>query len=123
VKDQPPRRRLLVFARYGKDNSFRVVKAICLSKDAGAEHWVCPVLTKDGKLLTSPEQMLNKVRKRIADGSRVPADCDRERVELPYSDDCYGGKYISPGTPWDSDQEIYHVLVPWVPKKEKSLRR
>src|SRR5262249_29886623 len=128
-----------------KDKTPHVRDVICLSEDAGplpagtsleaaryiavagglnakAKQGVCAALTRSGKLLTSPDQVLGLVRQRIARGSRLPADCDRERVERPYSDDEYGGVYRTVDTPFDSNEAIHHVLVPWEPEDEKGLR-
>jgi hypothetical protein len=144
VADLPPGRQVLVFGRLGKGGTLRVVDGICLRevthpplrgdaleaarylavtgslKDKAKES-VCAALTKHGTLLVKIEHVLSLVQQRIAQGSLVPADCDRERVERPYSDDDYGGVFHSPGTPFDSNTAIYHVLVPWEPEYEKAL--
>jgi hypothetical protein len=143
VAELPPGRRLLVFCRYGKDKVPHIRDVICLNEDtklprcqsleearylavAGsvegkAKQGVCAALTKEGKLLTKPDQVLTLVENRIAQGSRVPADCDRDRVEQPYSGDVYGGGYYRCNSPFDTNEVIHHVLVPWEPEFEKDL--
>jgi hypothetical protein len=142
VAGLPRGRRLLVFARAGRGRALDVRGLVCLSKgprlkgrsleDARyvavtgpmaerARQGVCAALTKTGEVLTEPDQVLRLVRARLARGSRVPADCDRDRVELPYSGDEYGGTYHCTNTPWDTNNVIHHVLVPWEPEYEKAL--
>jgi HEAT repeat protein len=145
VAELPRGRRLLVFGRVGKDQALTVRHAIWMSadepkrarsledaryavlfglllKDATASR-VCAALTNDGKLLTEPEQVVRRVQRRVAEGSRVPADCDRERVERPHGGDYYGGAHFCPGTPFDSNELILHVLTPFEPRDEVTVRR
>jgi hypothetical protein len=144
VAELPEGRRLLIFGRLDRHKTPRIRDLIALSEDAKlppgvsveaaryiavtggldakAKQGVCAALTKEHDLLTKPEQVLRLVRKRIAQGSRVPADCDRERVEHSYSGDDYGGSYRATGTPFDTNEVIHHVLVPWEPEYEKGLR-
>jgi hypothetical protein len=143
VAELPRGRRLLVFGRLGKGGTPQVVDLICLGEDrkplsgdaleaaryvavtgtlkAKAKQGVCAALTKHGDLLINQDQVLRLVHQRLAQGSRVPPDCNRERVELSYSYDDYGGVYHSPGTLFDSNEAIHHVLVPWEPEYEKAL--
>ena len=124
-----------MFGRIGKDKAAGLRDVVCLDHSAlppQGKSWaevryaavmggmesrarlgVCAALNRRGELLTRPAQVLSLVRARLARGSRVPPDCDRERVERPYSGDTYGGSFSGGDTPFDSNEVMCHLLVPW----------
>jgi hypothetical protein len=138
----PGGRRLLIFGRFDRDNAPpRLLNLICLSeapppkgmtlKEAQcqaatspttdkAKLGICAAVNRQGQLLTRPAQVLDLVKKRIAQGSRLPPDCDRERVAKPYGGDEYGGRWRS-GSECDTNEICYSVLAPWEPEDAKEL--
>ena len=134
-----PGDRLLLFARRTKDKQPKVHDIVYLNaakirpppsgswKSACAAIWkrakkdrVCAVFNQHGEILVDPDYVLNCVKQRIKEGSRVPADAEIEKLESFRFTQAYGGYYVAamplPDNPSWADarggSEVYFILVP-----------